>query len=225
MCSWLLSLTLAATSSDAPTSSKESGLWVLCICDLRNHFNSLRFTEAEKLYAAMPCLPAQFLTDAKAALQPVVDYFRARFDRLNCSFEIELGLFEAANLALPSRFLAFYGDGSGESRAKIKELVQRLNVYKQDEESVEKLMQEASLYAATAADEPFRGDRLEEQLDWLILWWQNHLSSSAWRKFAHRAFLLQPSSASVQRAFSCLNSSFGETPAGILVCKNSMVSM
>jgi len=61
-----------------------------------------------------------------------------------------------------------------------------------------------------AAEHGVEGANMAEMLDNLVLWWRERHSLPAWRKFAHRMFLMQPSSASVERVFSILTGVFGK---------------
>jgi len=173
-----------------------------CIQGLRLHFNNIQYVEMEKLFQAYPHSDAK-RQETIAALQPLVDHFRNRFDGDNCEFNRSVGLFQSASLANPAAFRQQYQLGL----PHLQSLVERFIFYKQDPIAVDLLMGEAHLYYADAA-EFVAGDNYSELIDNVQEWWKARVRLPAWRQFSMRMYLMQPSSASAERVFSVLSGTF-----------------
>ena len=122
-------------------------------------------------------------------------------------------VFEAAALANPDymRRLMLEADAdhpvdAAFVRAKVAPLVGKLI----PKELLDQMVKEISAYKSVAKTRnwegvPFAKTKNVADLQMNIIeFWSTHRGFSAWRKFAHLCFLLQPSSAAVERAFSFL---------------------
>jgi len=186
-----------------------------CVRELCAHLTEVRFTELDKFLSAYPADGDMLREQVISQLQPIIDYFLKRFGGDDCTFASSLRLFEAASLADPARFRLAFGNGSVENRARIESMVKRFRFYENSPSEVTDLMNESGLYFA-ATGEGVAGESLSDVLDNLPSWWKAQHSLFAWRKFAMRMFLLQPSSASVERVFSILAGAFGKDQASSL---------
>jgi len=189
-----------------------------CVKDLCLHLNDVKYEELDKLLAAYP--PEAPGNDERQeiihALQPVITHFQNRFgiDNPNCEFRESLDIFEAATLANPASFCLVYGDGGYEKLNRIRNMVTRFKWNSPDD--VHHLIDEAKQYFQTAVAEGVPGLNRRAMLSNLPAWWHTNLHLPAWHKFALRIFLMQPSSASVERVFSILAGSFGKDQSSSL---------
>lgn len=186
------------------------------IGEVTRHCAHITWIEVHALAATLPASDqvTAIVEAAKAGIQPVLAHFRARFVGDGCKYASTLALFDAAALALPSEYILCYGDGSPAQLESMKQKLARFQFHTSAD--INDLLHEAGRYFAAAQAAPIAGQRPEEIVDNLVLWWQHNKTLTAWARFARRMFLMQPSSASVERVFSVLTSTFGDNQANCL---------
>ena len=93
------------------------------------------------------------------------------------------------------------------STAELKSLLEKRRREKDDQDKREQLLKEIRELAAyqIQSNECLWSDMKDKEvLENIIECWSERNSLPAWREFAHLCYLLQPTSASVERAFSML---------------------
>ena len=142
---------------------------------------------------------------------PVLSYFEKRFIGNDAIMALEMSRFSLARFANPTFFSVhralFPTDFVSVAGRKLKMAMPYLA-----NEDFDKLQHEAVVYASAAptfAPTHVIGSKTEQ---WkamskdLLAWWKLHeCRLPTWAQFARRVFVIQPSSASVERVFSILN--------------------
>lgn len=126
--------------------------------------------------------------------RPAIEYFRENVLNHGSNY-----LLEAAALANPN-FMRRSVLSAVEVRKKLQPLVDKLITH----DHFQCLMQQFSSYKLVAMDENWSSMTTVETLTKIIEYWKNHHRAPAWQKFAHLCYLIQTSSACVERAFSML---------------------
>lgn len=132
----------------------------------------------------------KWIDHAKTCIEPGHSYFK---HQLTSSLKGPLQAFKAARLFSPSRLYTMKPDIVD---------VENLAAFPFLKGSVADLKQEFNLYVAKAADVNI--DSHDEILKW---WKQNTTNLPKWSSAAQKVFLVQPSSAASERAFSLLKAS------------------
>ena len=140
-----------------------------------------------------PAFEQTLIDYATQCIKPAIDYFEEKFDTINDGeLSSVVSAFKAARLFSPSKVHEIKPTTAAVDELKaFPFLIDRL----------ENLKLELPMYIAAAEDVSNTTDVLE--------WWKsNETKLPHWAEACKRAFLVQPSSAAVERVFSLLNNSF-----------------
>ena len=112
-------------------------------------------------------------------------------------------LYNATCIANPNtmRKMVLKGDCSAE---RIREIVAPLSPKLLSSSLINKMINELAAYQIQSNECLWSDMKDKEVLENIIEFWSERNSLPAWREFAHLCYLLQPTSASVERAFSML---------------------
>ena len=147
---------------------------------------------AKCLAPAVPAAEQQLVTYAKSCVQPGLDYFQ---HQLQTSLKVPLAAFKAARLFCPSKVSSIKPSASEVDTLLAFPFL--LSAHLAD------LKGELPAYLAKA-------DGVDPTFNCLEWWKQNTTSLPAWATAAKKVLVTQPSSAAAERAFSLLNSTFGD---------------
>jgi hypothetical protein len=75
---------------------------------------------------------------------------------------------------------------------------------------IDSMVAELSEYERACMNLDWANDEYAVRLEKIVLFWSTHKLLPAWTEFAHLVFLLQPTSACVERAFSILKYVMGD---------------
>ena len=159
------------------------------------------------------------LDSASAMFAPVLSYFEKRFIGSGAKpalMSLEMDRFFFARFANPQFFTlnrsAFPADFDSPAGKRLKSAMPFLT-----SAQLAGLQQEAEVYLAGAAMFPATQANPSKREQWrtssitLLAWWKLQEGDlPTWAQFAKRVFLIQPSSASVERVFSVLNNIYTE---------------
>ena len=138
-----------------------------------------------------PALEQQLITYAKSCVQPGFTYFESKFDGelLPC-----VKAFKAAS---------FFHPGKVTDRQPNASAIEELKAFPFLQGVIPDLKTELPTYLATAEGTPADVE--------LLKWWKKHAEKLPhWAAACKQVLLCQPSSAAVERVFSCLKNSFND---------------
>ena len=168
---------------------------------------------------------ASLRDQARAAFAPVLKYFRERFDGEDAQLATEMEFFKYARLAAPDVFVVYSGTfptpaevltrPAGEQKLFKGALpfIREASVKQSWTLKHAALVAEMPKYAGLAASfkRPSPQGKtsvvhMKEVTEAMLAWWKaNEMYLPNWALFARKVFLVQPSSATVERVFSILN--------------------
>ena len=127
-----------------------------------------------------------------------VDYFMVNVVQHPC-----IPLYNAACIANPNtmRKMILKGDSSAE---RIREIIAPLSPKLLSSSLINKMINELAEYQIQSNECLWSDLKDDIMLENIVEFWSERKSLPAWREFAHLCYLLQPTSASVERAFSIL---------------------
>uniref|UniRef100_A0A1X7TYF9 HAT C-terminal dimerisation domain-containing protein n=1 Tax=Amphimedon queenslandica TaxID=400682 RepID=A0A1X7TYF9_AMPQE len=159
-----------------------------------NHTPSLSATVSQICSAATDGAAAQLqlMQYAKSCVQGGIDYFH---NHLATTFKSIMAIFKAARYFSPQMICSLKPHASDLNQLACISFI--------NSQAIEELKSELPKYMARAKD-------IDKEVCPLNWWKQNQDDLPVWSREAKKVFLLQPSSASVERVFSLLKSSFGD---------------